>query len=224
MKKTLLLLSVAAAFTMASCSENKTAETDTATTTAANGTSTTTTTTTTTTSYSTDAIERRADRIAADMAAKMKFDEATRTKVRTVYVTRGQRLGELQEKYAADTTGRAAAMREVYNNADLEMKTVLADPTQYSAYESSRVEYMDDRYMDDDTNMATTDMSSSASTDASGSGMGTSKVKAEDGSKLKVKADGDIKMKDSEGNKAKVDADDATMKVKPEDGDKTVIK
>jgi ABC-type glycerol-3-phosphate transport system substrate-binding protein len=218
MKKTLFLLSCAVGLTMASCSQDKT--TDTATT--ADGT-TTTTTTTTTTSYSEDAIQRRADRIAADMAAKMKLDEATRTKIRTVYITRGQRIGELQQKYATDTTGMAAAMRDVYANTDTELKTVFTDPTQYSAYESSRTEYMDDRYMDDDAMSASSMDSSSMDNSATSSTQSSDMQTGTDG-KVKVKRDGDVKLKDSEGNKAKIDADDATMKVKPENGGKTVIK
>ncbi|GGG52139.1 hypothetical protein [Hymenobacter glacieicola] len=220
MKKTLLLLSAAAAFSLASCSDNKTADTTT--------TDTTTTTTSTTTpsmatAYSEEAIQRRADRIAADMAAKMKFDDATRTKIRTVYLTRGQRIAELQSKYATDTAGMSAAMRDVYNNSDMEMKTILTDPTQYSAYESSRVDYMDDRYMEDDTNMATSDMSSS-DTDAAGStGMESGAGSVGTDGKVKVKRDGDIKIKDSQGNKAKIDADDATMKAKPVDGEKVKV-
>lgn len=212
MKKTLLILSAAAAFMTASCSENKTAET----TASADGTTTTTTTTTTQTSYTPEAIERRADRIAADMAAKMKFDDATRTKIRTVYVTRGQRIAELQNKYATDTMGMAAAMKGVYTDTDTEMKTIFTDPTQYSAYESSRTDYMEDRYMEDDSNMATSDMSS---TDAA-----TSSADMGDGTKMKVKADGDVKIKDAEGNKMKMDGDDGTVKMKPEEGDKSVIK
>ncbi|AHJ96225.1 hypothetical protein [Hymenobacter swuensis] len=212
MKKTLLILSAAAAFMTASCSENKTAET----TTSADGTTTTTTTTTAQTAYTPEAIERRADRIAADMAAKMKFDDATRTKIRTAYVTRGQRIAELQTKYATDTVGMAAAMQGVYTDTDTEMKTIFTDPTQYSAYESSRTDYMEDRYMEDDSNMATSDMSS-ADASASSAEMG-------DGSKVKVKADGDVKIKDAEGNKMKMDGDDGTVKMKPEEGDKSVIK
>ncbi|TGD83188.1 hypothetical protein [Hymenobacter wooponensis] len=224
MKKTLFLLSCAVGLTMASCSQNKTE--DTATTTAPDGT-TTTTTTTTTTSYSEDAIQRRADRMAADMAAKMKLDDATRTKIRTVYITRGQRIGELQQKYATDTTGMAAAMRDVYTSSDAEMKSVFTDPTQYSAYESSRMEYMDDRYMDDDMSASSSMDSSSMSNSATSSTSSTTESGMASGSgdgKVKIKRDGDVKLKDSEGNKAKIDADDATIKTKPADGGKTVIK
>ena len=224
MKKTFLLLSCAAGLTLASCSQNKTE--DTASSTATDGTTTTTTTTATQTSYSEDAIQRRADRMASDMATKMKLDDATRTKIRTVYLTRGQRIGELQQKYATDTTGMAAAMRDVYASSDAEMKSVFTDPTQYSAYQSSRMEYMDDRYKDDDA------MASSSSMDSSSMGSSTSgSMSASSGSsmasgddKVKIKRDGDIKLKDSEGNKAKIDADDATIKTKPAEGGKTVIK
>ncbi|SNC68269.1 hypothetical protein SAMN06265337_2235 [Hymenobacter gelipurpurascens] len=218
MKKTLFLLSCAVGLTMASCSQDKTTDT----TTSADGT-TTTTTTTTTTSYSEDAIQRRADRMAADMAAKMKLDDATRTKIRTVYVTRGQRIGELQQKYATDTTGMAAAMRDVYTSSDAEMKSVFTDPAQYTAYESSRMEYMDDRYMDDDA-MSSSNMDSSSMDNSATSSTQSSDMPVGTDGKVKVKRDGDVKLKDSEGNKAKIDADDATMKVKPEEGGKTVIK
>lgn len=213
MKKTLFLLSAAAAFTMASCStDNKTTET-------ATTDGMTTTTTTTTTSYSDDAIQQRADRIAAAMAAKMKFDDATRTKVRTVYINRGKRLGELQTQYATDTTGMAAAMRTAYMDADMEMKTVFTDPTQYSAYETSRMDYRDDLYMDDAMATGTPEMSTTdASASNSSMSMEEGKTKGADGSKVKVSADGDVKVKDAEGNVMKVDGDDGTMKTKTDNG------
>ncbi|WP_303312609.1 hypothetical protein [Hymenobacter sp. BT730] len=219
MKKTLFMLSCGVALTMASCSQEKTTET--ATTNMDGAATTTTTTTTTTQAYSDEAIERRADRIAADVAAKMKLDDATRTKVRTVYVTRGKRLGEVQQKYAADTTGMAAEMRTVYDNSDLELKQVFPDPTMYEQYETNRVAYYDNNYMDD-SDMSTS--ASSSSTDNTMDADAKSKTKYDDGSKIKVKSDGDVKMKDAEGNKTKMDADDGTVKDKPEDGDKSVIK
>ncbi|RYU81524.1 hypothetical protein, partial [Hymenobacter persicinus] len=83
MKTSLLFLSCAATLAMASCSQEKT--TDTTTTDGGAVTTTTTTTTTTPAMYTDEAYNSRADRIAADMAAKMKLDDATRTKVRTVY-------------------------------------------------------------------------------------------------------------------------------------------
>ncbi|WP_426490401.1 hypothetical protein [Hymenobacter sp. 102] len=216
MNKSLLILSAAAAFLTASCSENKTAETTDA---MNDGAMTTTTTTTATqTSYSPEAIERRADRMSMDMASKMKFDDATRDKVRTAYMNRGQRLAELETRYATDTMGRAAAMRDVYTSTDTEMKGIFTDPTQYSAYESSRADYMDSRYMDDsnmssssssmdNSNMSSSsDMSTTSSTDnmQSGTNVEKMKVKAEDGSKMKVKSDGTVKMKDADGEKSKM--------------------
>lgn len=225
MKKTLLLLSAAAAFTLGSCSENKPAETTTATT----DTTMTTTTTSGSMDYSPEAVNSRADRMANDMATSMKLDEPTRMKVRDMYVTRGQRMAELNQKYMTDTMGMAAARRDVYTNTDTEMKTVFTDPKQYSAYESSRTNYYDDRYMDNTGSASSDNMTTNSSDNMSSGTMNTAdvdkmKVKGEDGGKLKVKADGDVKMKDAEGNKAKMDADDGTVKMKPENGDKTVIK
>ena len=209
MKKNLLFLAAAAAFSFSSCSENTPAETaettDGMTTAPAVSTSTSM-------DYSPDAINSRADRMANDMATKMKFDDATRTRVRDIYATRGQRMAELNQKYTADTMGMAAARRDVYNTTDTEMKTVFTDPTQYSAYESSRMDYMDDRYMDNSTMNTSDNMSAD------------SRMMDDEGGKMKVKADGDIKMKDAEGNKAKMDADDGTIKMKLADGEKTVIK
>ncbi|RYU75322.1 hypothetical protein [Hymenobacter persicinus] len=219
MKTSLLFLSCAATLAMASCSQEKT--TDTTTTDGGAVTTTTTTTTTTPAMYTDEAYNSRADRIAADMAAKMKLDDATRTKVRTVYYNREKRFGDLQSKYANDTTGMAAAMRSVYNDTDTELKTVFTDPTQYSAYESSRSDYYEDRYMDDAAMADTTGMSSSSSSSSmsssdqmsssDNSGMAGStnvtkmKAKADDGSKLKVKDNGKVKTKDADGNKSKTE-------------------
>ncbi len=217
MKKTLLLLSAAATFSLGSCSENKTA--DTAATDDMTATTTTTTTTTSTSmDYSPEAVNSRADRMAGDMATSMQLDEPTRTRVRDIYATRGQRMAELNQKYMSDTMGMAAARRDVYNNTDAEMKTVFTDPTQYSAYEGSRTNYYDERYMGSSDNMG------SSSADMENSMEAGTKMKDDAGNKLKVKADGDVKMKDAEGNKAKMAADDGTLKMKPADGGKTVIK
>lgn len=221
MKKTLLMLSCGVALTMASCSQEKTTETTTNMETPATEPAATTTTTTTTTTispamYTDEEVQKRADRIVADMAAKMKMDAATRTKVRTVYINRGKKMAEVANKYATDTTGMAAAMRTVYDNSDMEMKNVFTDPAMYQEYETNRVSYYDNNYMDD--------ASMSTSTDNMSSMDAKSKTKYDDGSKIKVKADGDVKMKDAEGNKTKMDSDDGTVKDKPKGEDKTVIK
>ncbi|MBF9236974.1 hypothetical protein I2I05_06160 [Hymenobacter sp. BT683] len=214
MKNSLLILAGAAALSLASCSQEKTTDT-----TVAAGDGMTTTTTTTTTGPMTDAqIEARAQRIADKMVADMKItDEATKTKIRTVYVNRYRQMGEMQTKYATDTTGMAAAMRESMATTDAEFKTIFADPTQYQAYESSRMTYYG--MEDDEPEMSTTtDMNSDMSTTT------TEGTMSAEGGKMKVKADGDVKIKDAQGNKTKIDGDDGTIKMKEEEGGKSVIK
>lgn len=222
MKNSLLILAGAAALSLASCSQEKTTE---VTTTPAEG--TTTTTTTTTTGPMTDAeIEARAQRIADKMVANMKItDEAMKTKIRTVYVNRYKRMNDMRTKYGTDTTGMAAAMRASDTETDTEFKSVFTDPTQYSAYESSRTTYYaDDNAPMDNTssNMSSTDttgsmsssnMSSSSTTtstdnmsgsaDMNGTSVSKMKAKAEDGSKIKIKDNGKVKTKDADGNKVK---------------------
>ncbi|GGF14925.1 hypothetical protein [Hymenobacter cavernae] len=216
MKKMILLLSCAGALTMASCSQEKT--TDTATT-------TTTTDATATASTDNDAVyHTRAQRIAQRMASDMKItDTAVVSRIENTYYNRSRRLGELQSKYTSDTTGMSADMRGVYTDTDTEFKGIFTDPTQYSAYESSRSTYDESNYMDDNSMSASADQSSD---DASGVVVDNStpmKVKDEAGNKLKVKKDGDVKLKDSEDNKLKMDADDGTIKAKPADGKKQKV-
>ena len=217
MKNSLLILAGAAALSLASCSQEKTTEVATTDGTAG----TTTTTTTTTTAPMSDAdIQARAQRIADKMVADMKItDEATKTKIRTVYVNRYKRMNDMRTKYGTDTTGMAAANRDAMMAEDQEFKTVFTDPTQYQAYESSRSTYDDSNYQDDN---ASTMMPEGNSME--NSNMETGKTKMEDGSKVKVKSDGDVKIKDAEGNKMKIAGDDGTIKEKPADGGKTVIK
>ena len=219
MKNSLLILAGAAALSLASCSQEKTTEVTTA---PADGGTTTTTTTTTTSAPMTDAeIEARAQRVADKMAASMKItDEATKTKIRTVYVNRYKRMNEMRTKYGTDTTGMAAAMRESNMGTDTEFKTVFTDPTQYQAYESSRTTYYADDNTPMDSNMSSVDttgaMSSSNMSSTDNSNMSNSgnmsgdamsatkmKVKAEDGSKMKMKENGKMKTKDADGTKMK---------------------
>ncbi|MDO7853561.1 hypothetical protein [Hymenobacter convexus] len=224
MKNSLLILAGAAALSLASCSQEKTTET---TTTPADGTMTTTTTTTT--GPMTDAqIEARAQQIADKMAANMKItDEATKTKIRTVYVNRYKRMNDLRSKYTTDTTGMAAAMRDAYKAEDQEFKVIFVDPTQYQAYESSRSTYDDSNYSDDasmssssmsdtasssmapsSSTMTTTEETTTTTTDngmsgADAAGVSKMKAKADDGSKIKVKENGKVKTKDADGTKVK---------------------
>ncbi|WP_216690168.1 hypothetical protein [Hymenobacter siberiensis] len=217
MKNSLLILAGAAALSLASCSQEKTTE---VTTVPADG--TTTTTITTTTGPMTDAqIEARAQKIADKMVADMKImDEATKTKIRTVYVNRYKRMNELRSKYTTDTTGMAAAMRDANTAQDTEFKSVFTDPTQYQAYESSRSTYDDSNYANDNSSassmsdttgaasssMTTTESSTTTTTDngmTSGMEVSKLKAKAEDGSKIKMKENGKVKMKDADGTKVK---------------------
>ncbi|HEX8506954.1 MAG TPA: hypothetical protein VF630_16435 [Hymenobacter sp.] len=224
MKNSLLILAGAAALSLASCSQEKTTDT----TVAAGDGMTTTTTTTTTGPMSQADIEARAQRIADKMVADMKItDEATKTKIRTVYVNRYKKMSDMRTQYATDTTGMAAAMRASMAETDAEFKTVFVDPTQYQAYESSRTSYYD--MENEEPAMSSSDMSvgqasATTTTDASTTAGDAGTMSAGEGGKMKVKADGDIKVKDAEGNKMKVDGDDGTIKAKPENGGKTKIK
>lgn len=231
MKNSLILLAGATALSLASCSQDKTGTA----TTAADGTTTTTTTTTTSGGMESDAaMEARAQRIADKMVADMKItDEATKTKIRTVYVNRARRMGKLRTQYTTDTTGMAAAMRGATTDTDAEFKSVFTDPTQYQSYESSRSTYDDSNFMDDAaTSAADGSMSSgTGSTDNSGnmsgstdnSAMSSSTDGTMEAAKVKVKRDGDVKIKDMEGNKAKIAGDDGTVKFKPAGGSKTKV-
>lgn len=220
MKNSLLMLAGAAALTLASCSQEKTTEVSTV---PADGTTTTTTTMTSTTTPMSEAdIQARAQRVADKMMTDMKItDAAMKDKIRNVYVNRYNRMNEMRTKYGTDTTGMAASMREYNTSTDTEFKSVFTDPAQYSAYEASRTTY----YNEDNTpmdNMSSADMS--ASSDMSNSSEMSATDMAGDGGKVKVKADGDVKIKDAEGNKMKIDGDDGTIKEKPVDGGKTKIK
>jgi hypothetical protein len=223
MKNSLLILAGAAALSLASCSQEKTTEVTTA---PADGTMTTTTTTTSMAPMTDAQIEARAQQIADKMVANMKItDEATKTKIRTAYQNRYKRMNEMRSKYATDTTGMAAAMRDERNAEDQEFKVIFVEPAQYQAYQSSRADYDDSNYSTDasmssmsdtasssmaptsstmtteeTTTTTTTDNGMSGGMDANVSKM---KAKADDGSKIKVKDNGKVKIKDAEGNKSK---------------------
>jgi hypothetical protein len=230
MKNSLLLLAGAAALSLTSCSQEKTTETTTA-----------TETTTTTSAADMDAMaEARAQRIADRMVADMKIaDAGTRDRIRTVYVNRYRTMGDVRSRYTTDTTGMAAAVREANAATDAEFRTIFSDPAQYRTYETSRNTYYEMENEDmsmSDGGMNSSDMSSgstsgsgtTSSTSGSTSGSGNmsgsaSGTMSNDGGKVKIKSDGDVKIKDAQGNKLKVDGDDGTVKAKPENGSKTKI-
>lgn len=241
MKNSLLLFAGAAALSLASCSQEKT--TDTTTTTAPAD-------ATAMAMPDTAAYRSRSQRVADKFVADMKItDEAAKAKIRTAYYNRSKRYGEMKGKYASDTTGMSAAMRQYNTDTDTEFQGVLTDPAQYQSYQSSRSTYDESNYLDD-TN--STDAASSATMPADNSGststptddgsmsgdaVKSSKTKLEDGSKIKVKDDGTIKTKgeptdgaalqDSktklvDGSKIKVKGD-GTVKLKDADGTKTKL-
>lgn len=236
MKNSLLLFVGAAALSLASCSQEKTADTTTTTTTAPAD-------ATATAMPDTAAYRTRSNRVSEKYIADMKItDPAMQGKIRTAYYNRSKRYGEMKSKYASDTTGMAGAMRQYNTDTDAEFKSVITDPTQYQSYESSRSTYDESNYMDDASSASTmpadnSDASASASsTDmTSGAAVKESKTKMDNGAKIKLKDDGTVKtkgeltpdasLKDSktkleDGSKIKVKGD-GTVKVKDADGNKT---
>ncbi|AMR27121.1 hypothetical protein A0257_08365 [Hymenobacter psoromatis] len=217
MKNTLLLLFGASALSLASCSQEKTADTTTTTAVPADGAATTTTTVSDAT-YKTRGT-RMADKFASDMKIS---DEPTKEKLRTAYYNRSKRYDELMAKYKADTAGYAAARRDYNKATDQEFQTILLVPAQYNSYQSSRPTYDEASNLDtaDQTagaasatmpsDSSSTTTNSTATTEEaptstmSGANVAKGKTKMTDGSKLKVKDDGTVKVKDAAGNKTKM--------------------
>lgn len=234
MKNSLLLFVGAATLSLASCSQEKTTDTTATTTAPADATATA--------MPDTAAYRTRSQRVADKFVSDMKIsDEATKNKIRTAYYNRSKRYGEMKGKYASDTTGMGAAMRQYNTDTDTEFQGVLTDPAQYQSYQSSHTTYDESNYMDDANS---TDAASSATMPAAdnsststseGPAVKESKTKMEDGSKIKINDDGTVKtkgevtdgaaLKDSktkltDGSKIKVKGD-GTVKLKDADGTKT---
>jgi hypothetical protein len=236
MKNSLLLLAGAAALSLASCSQEKTADTTTTTTTTAPADATATA------MPDTAAYRSRSNRVSEKFITDMKItDPAMQGKIRTAYYNRSKRYGEMTSKYATDTTGMGAAMRQYNTDTDAEFQSVITDPTQYQSYQSSRSNYDESNYMDDASSASTmpadnSDASaSSADMAAGGAAVKESKTKMENGAKIKLKDDGTVKtkgelvdganLKDSktkleDGTKIKIKGD-GTVKVKDANGEKT---
>ena len=233
MRNSLLLFVGAAALSLASCSQEKTTDTTTTTNMPADATAVA--------MPDTAAYRTRSNRVSEKFISDMKImDPAMQSKVRTAYYNRSQRYGKMKSKYASDTTGMAAAMRQYNTDTDTEFQGVLTDPAQYQSYQSSRSTYDESNYMDDASSSTTmpADNSTTSSADMSGGvGIDKSKTKLEDGSKLKIDDDGTVKtkgdpssgapLKDSktkfdDGSKVKVKGD-GTVKVKDTDGTKTKL-
>ncbi|RYU75323.1 hypothetical protein [Hymenobacter persicinus] len=211
----LLLSAVAGALTAASCTQDKKVETTTTTTTVPGDTAVVV-------SDPSDAeYQDRADRIANRLANDLDLtDSVVVTKVRTVYYTRAKRLGNLNTQYATDTAGRYAAARAVNVEADNDLRAALNSPDKYRQYETSRINYADERYVGGDPEpvVVTTPTTTTTATTTRRAAPRKAikklendddnhKVKYVDGSKRKVSKDGDVKIKRADGTKIKIDAD-----------------
>ncbi len=198
------LLLLAAAATLASCSEKKTETTETTTAPPAP------VATIDTTAYRTSA-KTLADQVAADLAAT---DAAVKTRLENVYYTRGRALRDLDTKYATDTTGRYAALKAVNDQTTSEVKTIVT-PAQYNTYTTGQGAYYNGPYTAVAATAATTAAPAKRSLGARvGQGSGIkklendaddSKVKYNNGAKIKRSDDGSIKIKRADGTKIKID-------------------
>jgi hypothetical protein len=198
------LLLLAAAATLASCSEKKTETTETTTAPPAP------VATIDTTAYRTSAATL-ASQVAADLNAT---DAAVKTRLEDVYYTRGRALRDLDTKYATDTAGRYAALRAVNDQTTNEVKTIVT-PAQYGTYTTSQGTYYNGPY----TTAAATAAAATTTKPSLGArvGQGTAikkleregdgdhKVKYENGAKIKRESDGSVKIKRADGTKIKID-------------------
>jgi len=216
MKNALLLFLGATTLSLASCSQEKTTDTVTTTTTA-DGMSAA--------MPDTAAYRTRSQRVSEKFITDMKItDPGMQSKVRTAYYNRSKRYGEMQSRYASDTTGMATAMRQYNTDTDTEFQGVLTDPTQYQSYQSSRSTYDENNYLDNTNSteaassatMPSDNASATSSNDmsmsAGGVGIEKSKTKLEDGSQIKVKDGNTVTTKDANGNKNVPINSDADLK------------
>ncbi|WP_139925413.1 T-complex 10 C-terminal domain-containing protein [Hymenobacter sp. DG01] len=224
MNKSLLLLSVASALAVAACNQNKKAANEAATTPSADTavvvndatTMAATSTDTDTAAYRTEA-DRLADRIAQDLRLT---DTVVVTRVEKTYYTRGRRLNEVNTRYTTDTTGRYAALRQVNDDTDREVRTYITDPAQYRTYQENRNSY----YAGTPYSNATVTTTTTETTPARRRGPavvkydkkanGETKIVYSNGKTVKVDKDGDTKVEYPNGTKVKRDADDGNVKVK----------
>ena len=155
MKNALFILAGATAFSLASCSQEKTADTTT-TTVPADG-------AVMTSNMSDEAYKARGNRMADKFASDMKIsDEPTKEKLRTAYYNRSKRYDAMTQKYASDTTGMGADMRQYNTDTDTEFQGVLTNPDQYKSYQSSRSNYDESTNLDNNAMQSGSGMTSGA--------------------------------------------------------------
>ncbi|UOQ98942.1 hypothetical protein MUN81_05480 [Hymenobacter sp. 5317J-9] len=193
-------LLAAATLATAACSQEKKEET----------TVTTTDGTTATVLPDTMAAHDDARRLAARVAEDLKLtDTVLVTRIERTYYTRGRRLGELDTRYTTDTTGRYAAVRQINDEADEQVRTTLNNPYYYNTYSSNRANYGEGPY-----SITPVVVTERRTTSSVGQGSGVKKVENE--------RDGDHKAKYMNGAKVKRD-DDGSVKIKRADGTKIKI-
>ncbi|AHJ99454.1 T-complex 10 C-terminal domain-containing protein [Hymenobacter swuensis] len=216
MNKSLLFLSAAATLAVASCNQDKPAAVDAATTPSADtavvvndGAMTT----------DTAAYRTEADRLASRIADDLKLtDTVVVTQVTNTYYTRGRRLNEVNTRYTTDTTGRYAALRQVNDETDQQVKTYVTEP-QYNTYASNRGSYYEGTPY---TTTVVTTRETTTPARRSGPSIvkydkkanGETKIVYSNGKTVKVDKDGDTKVEYRNGTKVKRDADDGQVKVK----------
>ena len=169
-----------------------------------------------------------ARRLAARVADDLKLtDTVVVTRIERTYYTRGRRLGELQTRYATDTTGRYLAMRQANDQADTDVRTTLNNPAYYNTYSTNRAAYGEGPYSLAPARVEPIRTGAGTARSAvgnvgQGSGIkklenqndGDRKVKYENGAKIKRNEDGSVKIKRADGTKIKID----------ENGNRTVKK
>ncbi|RSK37306.1 T-complex 10 C-terminal domain-containing protein [Hymenobacter metallilatus] len=217
MNKSLLLLSAAASLAVASCTQDKPAAVDAATTPAAD---TAVVVDDTALNNDTAAYRTEADRLAARIADDLKLtDTVVVTQVTKTYYTRGRRLNEVNTRYATDTTGRYAALRQVNDETDRQVKTYVTEP-QYNTYASNRGTYYDGTPYTAATVTTTTTRETTparrgpAVVKYDKKANGETKIVYSNGKTVKIDKDGDTKVEYRNGTKVKRDADDGQVKVK----------
>ena len=166
------------------------------------GTTVTTTTTVDTARYWND-LPTLTDRVTSDLALA---DTVVVRKVRTAYRTRAHRLSAAEVQYAADTTGRYAALRAANDEADRELQAAL-DAARYRTYQQNRAAYYQGTPYSVVVVEATPAPSGPAVVKMEHEKDGDTKIKYADGSKVKIGQDGDTKIKRADGTKIK-DGDD----------------
>ncbi|MDJ0366312.1 hypothetical protein QMK33_14225 [Hymenobacter sp. H14-R3] len=217
MNTKLLLLAAAGAFTFASCSQEKTAET----------TTTMSADPAATQPMAVDTLAYRSS--AADLAARVAADinpadTALPTKLRPIYYNRGRVMRDIEARYAAaDSAGRYAAIKAANDQTSSSVKAAVAAP-QYTTYTTKASSYYGGPYSATTVAVAKATETKPSLGARVGQGSGVKKlenstdegkVKYNNGAKIKRSDDGSLKIKRADGTKVKIDEDGKRTVKKP---------